>query len=83
MSSLIAPDLTQRPLRSPRVKLGGFVILARAIDKGRAQAAGKQGDYHYNCPLNKGLFDFVKVNGEDVYEQIVAGHEIGPFYSGY
>ena len=31
-----APDLTQRPPRSPRVRLGGFVILPRMLDKGRA-----------------------------------------------
>jgi hypothetical protein len=29
-------DLTERPPRSFRVRLGGFVILARMIDKGRA-----------------------------------------------
>ena len=34
-------DLTQRPPRSPRVKLGGYVILPRMLDKGRAELAGK------------------------------------------
>jgi len=29
-------DLTQRPPRSFRVRLGNFVILARMLDKGRA-----------------------------------------------
>ena len=73
MSTITGLDLTQRPPRSPRVKLGGFVILPRAIDKGRAKAVGKAGEYHYNCPLDKGFFDFVKVDGEAVYEQIQAG----------
>ena len=32
-STLSAPNLTQRPPRSPRVRLGGYVILARVLDK--------------------------------------------------
>jgi len=36
-----APDLTQRPPRSPRVRLGGYVILPRMLDKGRATINGK------------------------------------------
>jgi hypothetical protein len=38
-------DLTQRPPRSFRVRLGGFVILARMIDKGRATLSKKNGEY--------------------------------------
>ena len=34
-----APNLTQRPPRSPRVRLGGYVVLARILDKGRAEIA--------------------------------------------
>ncbi len=41
------PDLTQRPPRSPRVRLGGYVILPRMLDKGRAALAGKLGEYHF------------------------------------
>jgi len=37
-------DLTRRPPRSMRVRLGGFVILARMLDKGRATLAKKNGD---------------------------------------
>ena len=33
-------DLTQRPPRSPRVRLGGYVILPRMLDKGRATING-------------------------------------------
>jgi len=73
MSTLKAPDLSQRPPRSPRVKLGGFVILPRALDKGRAKAAGTPGEYHYACPLDKAFFDFVKIDGEALFEQIQAG----------
>ena len=72
-SSVPAPDLTQRPPRSPRVRLGGFPILPRALDKGRAKAAGKAGEYHYNCPLDKSFFEFVKIDGEAVFEEIKKG----------
>ncbi|MEO7677968.1 MAG: DUF5069 domain-containing protein, partial [Verrucomicrobiota bacterium] len=41
------PDLTQRPPRSPRVRLGGYVLLPRILDKGRALLAGKLGEYHF------------------------------------
>jgi hypothetical protein len=36
-------DLTQRPPRSFRVRLGNYVVLARMLDKGRATLAGKDG----------------------------------------
>jgi len=32
-------DLTQRPPRSFRVRLGNYVVLARMLDKGRATLA--------------------------------------------
>jgi len=42
MSTPIAnTDLTQRPPRSMRSRLGGFVLLPRILDKGRATLAGK------------------------------------------
>jgi hypothetical protein len=39
-TSASAPNLTQRPPRSPRVRLGGYVLLPRLLDKGRAELAG-------------------------------------------
>ena len=59
-------DLTQRPPRSTRVKLGGYVLLPRSLDKGRAHIAGKAGEYHFNCPLDQRLFAFIGVNADDV-----------------
>src|SRR5512135_190240 len=52
-----APDLTKRPPRSPRVRLGGYVILPRMLDKGRAAVAGTPGEYHYNCPMDQGFLE--------------------------
>ena len=55
-------DLTQRAPRSARVRLGGYVLLPRMLDKGRATLTGKNGEYHYNCPLDQ---HFIKYTGID------------------
>ena len=38
--------------RSPRGKLGGYALAARALDKCRAALVGWQGEYFSNCPLD-------------------------------
>ena len=68
-----APDLTQRPPRSPRVRLGGFVTFPRIIDKGRAKLANKNGEYNYNGPLDHRFFNFVKIDQEALLAQIATG----------
>lgn len=50
-SSLPVIDLTQRPPRSHRIRLGGYVMLPRILDKGRALNAGKLGEYRYGAKL--------------------------------
>jgi len=67
------PDLTQHPPRSPRARLGGYVILPRAIDKARATLAGKNGEYHFNCPLDQRFFAFTGIKSEALLEQLKAG----------
>lgn len=44
-ATVSAPDLTQRPPRSPRVRLGGYAMLPRLLDKARASLTGKTGEY--------------------------------------
>lgn len=73
MSLENAPDLTKRPPRSPRVKLGGFVILPRMLDKGRATVAGTQGEYSYGCPTDQRFLDFVGIEAAALRDQIAAG----------
>jgi len=68
-----APDLTQRPPRSPRVRLGGYVILPRMLDKGRAAIAGKNGEYNYACPLDQRFLDFAGVKADALKKQFAAG----------
>jgi hypothetical protein len=66
-------DLTQRPPRSPRVKLGGCVLLPRMLDKGRAHAAGTVGEYHFNCPLDQRLTAFLGINADEVLKLLKDG----------
>lgn len=67
------PDLTQRPPRSPRVRLGGYVALPRMLDKGRAELAGKNGEYHYACPLDQRFLSFTGIDPDALKEQLKAG----------
>ncbi len=68
-----APDLTKRPPRSPRVRLGGYVILPRMLDKGRALIAGTKGEYNYACPMDQRFLEFTGVNPEALKKQLAAG----------
>jgi hypothetical protein len=61
-------DLTKEAPRSPHVRLGGFVILPRTIDKCRALLWGNIGDYHFDCPLDKTLFDWKGIVGDNFKE---------------
>jgi hypothetical protein len=68
--SLHTPDLTKFPPRSPRVRLGGYVILPRMLDKGRATVAGKHGEYRYACPLDQRFLEFAGINAAALKKQL-------------
>lgn len=70
-------DLTKRPPRSPRVRLGGYVILPRMLDKGRAVLARKNGEYKYACPLDQRFLEFVGVDPEALKKELAAGKSDG------
>jgi hypothetical protein len=72
-----APDLTQRPPRSPRVRLGGYAILPRMLDKGRATVAGKHGEFRYNCPLDQQFLDFAGLDAAKMTKQLAQGKSDG------
>jgi hypothetical protein len=74
---ITGPDLTKAPPRSPRVRLGGFVILPRLLDKGRSTIAAKNGDYVFNCPMDRRLFEFVGVNANTLMNQLSCGKSDG------
>jgi hypothetical protein len=73
MSTANINDLTQHPPRSPRLRLGGYVILPRILDKARAKAEGKNGEYDYPGHLDKRFFDFVKIEPEALFVEVKAG----------
>ena len=66
-------DLTQRPPRSFRVRLGGFVILARMLDKGRATLAEKNGEYNYNSATDQHLVRFLGLDPDALLKELAAG----------
>ncbi len=66
-------DLIQRPPRSARARLGGYVILPRMLDKGRALIAGKNGEYNYACPLDQFFLQFAGVDPEQLKARLAAG----------
>lgn len=66
-------DLTKQAPASPRTRIGGYAILARAIDKGRAAIAGTVGEYNFDCPLDNDLFSFKGVSGADLKKQLENG----------
>ena len=72
-NKLSAPDLTQRPPRSPRVRLGGYALLARCLDKGRATLAGKNGEFHFDCPLDQHVPNFTGIKAAALKKQLALG----------
>jgi len=69
-----SPDLTQHPPRSPRLQLGGYVILPRILDKGRAALAGKLGEYHYSGKgMDRHFFNFVGLDHESLSKELAKG----------
>ncbi len=66
-------DLKTEAPRSPRIRIGGYAILGRTIDKCRALVAGDIGEYHFDCPLDNMLFGFKGVVGADFKAQIESG----------
>ena len=66
-------DLTKEPPRSPKTRVGGYVILARTYDKCRALIWGDIGEYHFDCPLDNMLFGWKGVKGDDFKAKVERG----------
>jgi len=63
-------DLTTSFPRSVRDEIAGVVMLARTTDKAKAKAHGNIGDYHYDCPMDKGVFGFLGIDADAFYETV-------------
>ena len=68
-----APNLTQHPPRSPRVRLGGYTILPRLLDKARAVIVGTAGEYKYDNPNDGHFFRFTGIKPDALMEQVKTG----------
>ena len=68
-----SPDLSKQPPRSARVRLGGYAILPRMLDKGRATLAGKNGEFHYACPLDQHLLGFLGLDPDALKAELATG----------
>jgi hypothetical protein len=43
------------------------------LDKGRATIAGKNGEYHYACPMDQRLLEFAGIDPEALKQQLASG----------
>jgi hypothetical protein len=70
----VALDLRKMPPRSPRQKLGGFVIAARMVDKARADLLGINGEYNfYPCGLGAYFWKFTGLDHAQFREFVGTG----------
>ena len=66
-------DLTQRPPRSARTRLGGYALLPRMLDKCRAELVGKHGSFHYACPNDQRILQFLGVDPAALKDEVAKG----------
>lgn len=70
----LAKDLREGYPRSPRAKLGGYVIAARCADKCRAFLLGMNGEYSYwPCSLASQWFAFTGITPERFKDVVATG----------
>ena len=70
---IIAPDLTKQPPRSPRVRLGGYCLLPRILDKCRAMLAKQNGEYNFDCPTDQEFFGFSGITAQAFKKEVAKG----------
>ncbi len=71
--SIPITDLTQRPPRSPKARLGGYALLPRMLDKCRAELNGTAGTFHYACPNDQRILSFMGVNADALKAGVAKG----------
>ena len=55
------------------MRLGGYIMLARIVDKGRAELAGTAGEYKYNNPMDRHWFRFTGITPEALKAELAKG----------
>lgn len=76
-AEISAPDLTLRPPRSPRCRLGGYVTLPRMLDKGRATIVGKNGEFKDHASFDQHIINFLGFDPKAMLEELRAGKSDG------
>ena len=66
-------DLTQRPPRSVRARLGGYALLPRMLDKCRAELAGTAGSFHFACPNDQRILTFLGIDPDELKAEVASG----------
>lgn len=70
----LAKDLRKSYPRSPREKLGGYVIAARCVDKCRAFLLDVNGEYNYwPCSLASQWFSFTGITPDRLKDVVATG----------
>ena len=81
----LAKDLSKESPSSPRVILGGYVILARCLDKCRSFLLGINGEYNFGpCSLCSHLEAFSGVNHDELKDFVATGandEEVAAWFS--
>jgi|SRR5580692_836354 hypothetical protein len=65
-------DLTKNAPRSVKETMLGIVQLARTPDKAKAVVDGQVGEYHYDCPMDRALFDFLAMDPKEFLDAVRA-----------
>jgi|SRR5580692_7878561 hypothetical protein len=65
-------DLTKNAPRSVKETMLGIVQLARTTDKAKAVVDGQVGEYHYDCPMDRALFDFLAMDPKRFLDAVKA-----------
>lgn len=74
MINFTSLDLTQRPPRSPRVALGGYVLLPRLLDKCRATIAGKSGEFRFGAQsMDRHFLNFTGIDEAALKAEVATG----------
>ena len=63
-------DLTKSFPRSVKDHVAGVVMIGRTLDKAKAKAHGNIGEYHYNCPMDVGVFTFLGIDHEAFLDKV-------------
>ena len=69
----LARDLRKQEPRSPREELGGFALGARALDKCRATLVGWNGEFQFNCPMDRRFFEATGIEADEFRDFVATG----------